>query len=93
MAKQTENYELPLEMPGAGPTAEAVFAEAMQKIEAGADRTTSPDRCTVRTHHRVMQPRIPGNAYEPDQKWSGFLYACNVKTVLINEFMTKRKLV
>lgn len=34
MAKQTENYELPLEMPGAGPTAEAVFAEAMQKIEA-----------------------------------------------------------
>ena len=34
MVKQTENYELPLEMPGAGPTAEAVFAEAMQKIEA-----------------------------------------------------------
>lgn len=34
MAKQTENYKLPLELPGAGPTAEAVFAEAMQKIEA-----------------------------------------------------------
>ena len=34
MAKQTETYELPLELPGAGPTAEAVFAEAMQKIEA-----------------------------------------------------------
>lgn len=34
MAKQTENYELPLELPGADPTVEAVFAEAMQKIEA-----------------------------------------------------------